>query len=439
MKNRKKDILIIGFALFAMFFGAGNVIFPPKLGLETGSQWVLGFASFTFADAGLALLTILALIRGAGSFEGIAYRMGRFSAVALSLCVFLCVGPLMAIPRTAASTFELGVAPLFHTDARVLFSVIFFLIVFALSARPSKVIDIIGKFLTPALYIALLVMILRGILNPIGPVVDTGASGVFATGIRAGYQTMDVMGAIIFNVLVASSLAKHNYQGKEAVKTAAWAGLVAVIGLTTVYGGLAYLGATASGVYDPGIEQSQLLLNIMEVIMGRSGIVLLGIVVALACLTTAIGITSAAGSYFSALTKGRIQYIPFVAGICLFSAVVSNAGIASIVAFSGPVLTVVYPAVLTLLVLSFFDHRLKNDWVPRLATWAALAASLLKVLSGYFPALSFIEKLPLDSLDFGWLLPAVVCGAIGLLFPPKRAEEQAGQPQPAGQAGPAQN
>lgn len=416
--------MVIGFALFAMFFGAGNMIFPPKLGLETGSQWVLGFASFTFADAGLALLTILALIRGTGSFEGVAHRMGRFSAVTLSLCVFLCVGPLMAIPRTAASTFELGIAPIFHTDARVLFSVAFFLVVFVLAARPSKVIDIIGKFLTPALYIALLVMILRGILHPMGPVVDTGISGVFATGIRAGYQTMDVLGAIIFNVLVASALAQHNYHGKEAMKVAIWAGLVAVIGLTTVYGGLAYLGATASGIYDPSIGQSQLLLNIMDVIMGRSGIVLLGIVVALACLTTAIGITSAAGSYFSSLTKGKIGYIPFVAGICVFSAVISNAGIDSIVAFSGPVLTVIYPAVLTLLVLSFFDHKIKSDWVPRLATWGALAASLLKVLSSYLPALSFVEKLPLDSLDFGWLLPAVLCGAIGLLIPQKQPVEQ---------------
>lgn len=425
MKNRSKDIMVIGFALFAMFFGAGNMIFPPKLGLETGSQWVLGFASFTFADAGLALLTILALIRGTGSFEHLARRAGRFPAAVLGMCVFLCVGPLMAIPRTAASTFELGVAPIFHTGARVVFSVIFFVIVFALAARPTKVIDIIGKFLTPALYIALLVMILQGILHPMGrPVETAGAAEVFATGIKAGYQTMDVFGAVIFNVLVASALAQRRYQGKEAIKTAAWAGLVAVVGLTVVYGGLAYLGSCASGLYDKSIGQSELLLGVMETIMGRSGVVLLGVVVALACLTTAVGLTSAAASYFSGLTRGKVKEVPFVALICAFSAAVSNVGIDSIVAFSAPVLTVIYPAVLTLIALSFFDEKIKNDWVIRLATLGALAASLLKALSGWVPALGFVNQLPLNSLDFGWLTPAVLCGLLGLLIPMKQTEEK---------------
>lgn len=428
MKNRSKDIMVIGFALFAMFFGAGNMIFPPKLGLETGSQWALGFASFTFADAGLALFTILALIRGTGSFEHLARRAGRVPAAFLGLCVFLCVGPLMAIPRTAASTFELGVAPIFHTDARVVFSVLFFAVVFALAARPTKVIDIIGKFLTPALYVALLVMILQGILHPMGSPVETaGAAEVFATGIKAGYQTMDVFGAVIFNVLVASALAQRRYEGKEALKTAAWAGLVAVAGLTVVYGGLAYLGACASGVYDKSIGQSQLLLSVMEAIMGRSGVVLLGIVVALACLTTAVGLTSAAASYFSGLTRGKIGEIPFAAGICVFSAAVSNAGIDSIVAFSAPVLTVIYPAVLTLIALSFFDEKIKNDWVIRLATFGALAVSLMKVLSQWIPAFSLVDRLPLSSLDFGWLAPAVLCGLLGLLIPMKKPEEKSRQ------------
>ena len=407
MKNRSKDIIVIGFALFAMFFGAGNMIFPPKLGLETGSQWALGFASFTFADAGLALLTILALIRGTGSFEHLARRAGRFPAAFLGLCVFLCVGPLMAIPRTAASTFELGVAPIFHTEGRVLFSIFFFAVAFVLAARPSKVIDIIGKFLTPALYVALLVMIFQGILHPMGrPEAAAGAAEVFATGIKAGYQTMDVFGAVIFNVLVASALAQRRYQGKEALKTAAWAGLVAVVGLTVVYGGLAYLGACASGVYDKSIGQSQLLLSVMETIMGRSGVVLLGIVVALACLTTAVGLTSAAASYFSGLTRGKVGEVPFAAAICVFSAAVSNAGIDSIVAFSAPVLTVIYPAVLTLIALSFFDEKIKNDWVVRLATLGALVASLLKALSNWVPALGFIVCRWTAWISAGWRLPS---------------------------------
>ena len=158
-KKQTMDVLVIGFALFSMFFGAGNLIFPPKLGLQTGQDWAIGFTIFTIADAGLALVAILATIRGTGELDGITRRVGRLPSMLLGISVFLCVGPLMAIPRTAASTFELGAGPVFRTDARVLFAVAFFLLVFVLSVRPSKVIDIIGKFLTPALYVSLLVLI----------------------------------------------------------------------------------------------------------------------------------------------------------------------------------------------------------------------------------------------------------------------------------------
>ncbi len=423
-KKQRLDIMVIGFALFAMFFGAGNMIFPPKLGLETGSRWAVGFASFTFADAGLALVTILAMIRGTGNLSGITQRVGRLPSMLLGVSVFLCVGPLMAVPRTAASTFELGVAPVFHTDARVIFAIVFFAVVFALSVRPSKVIDIIGKFLTPALYVALLVMIVRGIVNPVGAVMDTGATGAFATGITAGYQTMDVFGAIIFTVLITQTLSERKYEGKDRFKVVVRSGLVAVVGLTIVYGGLAYLGATASSVYDTSIGQSELLINIMSANMGRAGVVLLGIVVALACLTTAIGLTSSAASYFSDLTKNKVSYKLFVAVICVFSAVVSNFGIDTIVSFSSPILTVVYPAVLTLIALSFFDHKIKNDWVFKCATAGALVVSLLTVLSQYISGLGFINKLPMSGLGFGWILPTLVCGLIGFCIPVKKKEHE---------------
>ncbi len=422
-KKQTMDVLVIGFALFSMFFGAGNLIFPPKLGLQTGQDWAIGFTSFTIADAGLALVAILATIRGTGELDGITRRVGRLPSMLLGISVFLCVGPLMAIPRTAASTFELGVGPVFRTDARVLFAVAFFLLVFVLSVRPSKVIDIIGKFLTPALYVSLLVLIVQGLIHPVGQVADLGDTGAFATGIAAGYQTMDVFAAVIFTVLVTQTLRERQYEGKERMSIVIRSGLVAAIGLTVVYGGLAYLGATASSQYSATVGQSELLLGIVQQIMGRPGICLLGIVAALACLTTAIGLTSAAASYFSDLTKNKVSYKAFVILICVFSAVVSNFGIKTIVAFSSPILTVVYPAMLTLIALSFFDGKIKNDWVFQLSTGAALLVSLCTVLSEYIGGLSFIHRLPLSSLGLGWILPAIVCGAIGFFLPCKKRTE----------------
>lgn len=235
---------------------------------------------------------------------------------------------------------------------------------------------------------------------------------------------MDVFGAIIFTVLIAQTLSERKYEGKDRFKVVVRSGLVAVIGLTIVYGGLAYLGATASSVYDSSIGQSDLLINIMSTIMGNAGVVLLGIIVALACLTTAIGLTSSAASYFSDLTRNKVGYKAFVVIICVFSAVVSNFGIDTIVSFSSPILTVVYPAVLTLIALSFFDRKIKNDWVFKFATAGAFIVSLITVLSKYVGGLGFINKLPLSGLGFGWILPTLICALIGFCIPAKKKQPE---------------
>lgn len=422
MKTQRKDIIVIGFALFAMFFGAGNMIFPPYLGLETGSQWGTGFLSFTFADAGLALLTILAMVCGAGSLEGMTHRLGKWSGILLSTSIFLCVGPLMAIPRTAASTYELGFEPVFH-GGNIFFSILFFAVVFILTIRPSAVVDIIGKFLTPALFIALLVMIGKGIITPVGDVLATGAQDVFAKGIKAGYQTMDVFGAIIFTVLVTGTLDKSDYSNKKRIGIVIRAGIVAAVGLSIVYGGLAYLGASATSLYDTSVTQTQLLVGIVKHLMGSSGIILLGITVALACLTTAIGLTSAAAAFFSEMTHGKVPYGAFIGIICAFSCVVSNFGINTIIAFSTPILSVVYPATLTLVFLSFFDKKIKNDNVYRFATVGALIMSVLAVLDSYGVKIAFLKLLPMDKFGFGWVVPTILCGVIGFMIKPGGKKE----------------
>lgn len=245
MKKQRKDIWVIGFALFSMFFGAGNMIFPPYLGLETGTDWVTGFLSFTFADAGLALVAIVALVFGSGSLEGMLRPLGKVPSVLLSIACYLCIGPLLAIPRTAASTFELAIAPSFSFGP-VPFSFLFFILVFAFTIRPNRVVDILGKILTPALYLSLLILIIRGIATPIGPIAETGFDGAFLSGLMVGYQTMDVIASVVFIILITNTLENRGYAGKEKVKITILSGVVATIGMMVVYGGLTYLGATAT-------------------------------------------------------------------------------------------------------------------------------------------------------------------------------------------------
>lgn len=205
MKKHLQDSLVIGFALFSMFFGAGNVIFPPYLGLESGPEWLAGFFSYFMADIGLALLAMFAILRQ-GSPDGITARIGRIPSTALMCAIVLCIGPMLAIPRTAATTYETSLAPLVSGFSPALFSILFFLLILLLCVRETAVVDIVGKILTPALLIGLLILIVVGVVNPIGPVGEQPlVENVAATGVEAGYQTMDVLAAIVFGYIILKS------------------------------------------------------------------------------------------------------------------------------------------------------------------------------------------------------------------------------------------
>lgn len=409
-----KDAFIIGFALFSMFFGAGNVIFPPYLGMGTGSQWGLGFLCYYIADIGLALLALFSMFRRGGSAP-IIRPIGKVASTLLMCAIVLCIGPMLAIPRTAATTFEMSIAPLVEGVSSVLFSVIFFSLILLFSIRQSAVVDLVGKVLTPLLLIGLLILIIKGMLSPLGPVdAPPQVSEVAATGIKAGYQTMDVLATMLFGVLILNTVASKGYTDpKEKRKVATGAGLLSGALLLVIYGGLTYLGATVSSFYDLSISRSELILAIVSNLLGQKGTVLFAIVVALACVTTAVGLVSSCSSYFAQLFQGRISYSALVVIICVFSAVVSNVGLDQLVSIAAPVLDIVYPPALVLILLSYLKPLPAP--VYHWATGGALLVSLLGAISAYTPLhLAFLDHLPLASLGFGWVIPTAVFALLGL-------------------------
>lgn len=422
--NKNKDILIIGFALFSMFFGAGNLIFPPFIGLTSGSSWLISFLGFVIADVGIILLSINAVLK-AGSFQNVVQRVGKRFGVGLEVIMMLCLGPILVIPRTAATTFEMSIMPIFEGFNPVVFSIIFFLLTFILTVKPTKVMDIIGTFLTPALLIALAFLIGKGIMSPIGELnTNINSDNLFVNGITQGYQTMDALGIGGVTALIITSLVGKGYKDKnENRKLAMKASTIAGIGLVVVYGGLAYLGATASNMYDGSISQTTLLVNITRTLLGNTGIILLGIIVALACLTTSIGLTSVTAKYFEDVTNKKLKYIHIVAFICIFSAAASNLGVEKIIAIAVPILTVIYPVSILLVLVATFDGRLKNDKVVKGATYATLAISILTVVDSLGISIGFVHKLPLASLGFNWIVPAILGGLIGLILSKKENNE----------------
>ena len=422
MNKTNKDVIVVGFALFAMFFGAGNLIFPPFLGVTSGQEWLIGFGAFILADVGLSLLAIIAAAKCKGDVNLILGRPGKKFAIILGSAIMICLGPLLAIPRTAATTFEMGVAPIFSNFNPVLFSVIFFIITFILTIKPSKVIDIIGQFLTPALLIALSFLIIKGILNPIGDINPTSlVENVFAEGIKQGYQTMDPLGAVALSSVIIISLGNKGYKDEnQKIKLTVKAGLVAALGLALVYGGLTYLGATVSKVYGIDVVQTSLIVNITASLLGNPGKVILSIIVTLACLTTAVGLTSATGQFFDKITNGRLKYEVVVTVVCIFSAIVSNFGVSTIIQFSAPVLDMIYPTTIVLVIMTLFGNKIKNNNAFKGATYMALFISMLTVINNLTQgAIPFVTKLPLASLGFNWVLPVLIAGIIGNFIPSK--------------------
>ena len=421
---RMKDLFIIGFALFAMFFGAGNLIFPPYLGLLSGHQWWIGFLGFTITDAGLGLLAIIALSKYDGNLNVLASRINKTFSIIISTAIILCIGPFLATPRTAATTYEIAILPIFgESFNRYLFSVIFFVIACLLSIRPSKVVDIVGKFLTPSLLICMTILIIKGIVSPIGEIADTTMiDNVLKKGITDGYQTMDAIAGCMFALVVINAVKTRNYSSKSLeIKATVMSSVIAVIFLALIYGGLLYLGAQTSGlgIYNQDTDSTLLLVDVTNRVLGGVGVYILGIITALACLTTAIGLISATGNFFNDLTFNKISYERVVVICSIVSCLISMLGVTQIIKISAPILEIIYPCAMTIVILGLFNEKIKDDLVFKVPSIVSLIFGFLFVLQGKNLLGGFgdiLTKLPLTEFGLGWVVPMLLSLVIAMII-----------------------
>ena len=414
--KQKKDIIIVGFALFSVFFGASNLIFPPFIGVTSGSEWLTSFLGFVLGDVGIILLSIYAIAK-CGDYQSIVGRAGKNFGLSLEIMMMLCLGPILAIPRTAATTFELSITPLIPGVNSVFFSIIFFALTLILTIRPTKVMDIIGKFLTPVLLICLAFLIGKGMISPLGTLNNEIESNeLFVTGLTQGYQTMDALGVGGITAFIIASFKGKGYTSQEErIKLTINATILACCGLALIYGGLTYLGATVSNQFDASVSQTALLVAITHQLMGQSGTIILGIIVAFACLTTAIGLTSVTSKYFEDVTNKKLKYEYVAIFICVFSAIASNVGVDTIISLSVPVLTIIYPVSVALIILSLFKNFFTSKLPYILAGYTTLVLSILTALQ-----LPIMNQLPLAKLGFNWLLPALIVALVGQMMGAKQ-------------------
>ncbi|MDU3723359.1 MAG: branched-chain amino acid transport system II carrier protein [Clostridium celatum] len=411
MKNKTKDSIVVGFALFSMFFGAGNLIFPPSLGNKLGDQYILGIIGFILTGVGLPLLAILACSKENGTFEGITNKIGTKFTLILTTVLFFAIGPLLAIPRTAATTFEITITPFFPNWSPLIVMAVYFLINLFFVLKRSSIIDTIGKFLTPALIVILTIVIVKGVISPIGEIASTGATSVLSTSLLEGYQTMDALAALLFAGVITSSILQKGYKGKEINSVLLKSSFVAVIGLAFVYGGLTFIGAHTVKLVDPSISNTALLVFIADKILGRFGVALIGAAIGLACLTTSIGLLTAGSTFFEKVTNGKLSYKFNAIVISIMSYLIACQGVDKIVSLSVPILNVLYPVAITIIFTTLFNRCLTNIIAVRLAVYTSLVFGVLFAFFG--SALSFI---PLSSVGFGWVIPTIIALAVGYLF-----------------------
>lgn len=411
MKNKMRDSIVVGFALFSMFFGAGNLIFPPSLGNKLGDQYLLGIIGFIVTGVGLPLLAILACSKGNGTFESITNKIGNKFTLILTTVLFFAIGPLLAIPRTVATTFEISIQPLFPTWSPIIVMAIYFIINLFFVLKRSSIIDTIGKFLTPALIVILTIIIVKGIVSPIGEISSTDANNILSMSLLEGYQTMDALGALLFAGVISSSIIQKGYKGKEANSILLKASLIAVIGLAFVYGGLTFIGAHTVNLVDSNISNTALLVFIARKILGTFGVALIGAAIGLACLTTSIGLLTAGSTFFEKVTNGKLSYKFNAIVISIMSYIIACQGVDNIVKLSVPILNVLYPVAITIIFVTLINKFLTNIIAIKIAVYASLVCGLL--FSFFGDSLSFM---PLASVGFGWVIPTLIALIIGLFI-----------------------
>ncbi len=421
MQQSSRDVLVVGVALFAMFFGAGNLIFPPYMGLMAGVDWRWALAGFLITGIGMPLLGIMAAARAGGTVEHMGGRVSSWFGRLLSIVIILAIGPLLAIPRTCATAFELGIRPTWPEFPVWFFSILFFGITLWFALNRSSVVDKIGKYLTPFLVLTLTWIILKGIMTPLGSIAEMDLAGPTGRGFREGYQTMDALASLVFAQIVIGALIFKGYnQVSEQVKMTSMAGGIAALGLGLVYGGLMYLGATASSIFDLSVERTDLLIAIARELMGESGKFALGLAVSLACLTTAIGLTATVADYFSKLSDNRLDYRWIAVATVVFSGVFATVGVTTIVNVAYPLLVLVYPVAIALIILTLMGRSVNRRPIYAGSVTGALLTSIPEALEiagmPMAPVLAIIARIPFAEAGFAWILPAMAGALVGLLL-----------------------
>ncbi|SUH48923.1 branched-chain amino acid ABC transporter [Salmonella enterica subsp. enterica] len=311
---KSRDIIALGFMTFALFVGAGNIIFPPMVGLQAGEHVWTAAIGFLITAVGLPVLTVVALAKVGGGVDSLSTPIGKVAGLLLATVCYLAVGPLFATPRTATVSFEVGIAPLTGDSAMplLIYSVVYFAIVILVSLYPGKLLDTVGNFLAPLKIIALVILSVAAIVWPAGPIsnaLDAYQNAAFSNGFVNGYLTMDTLGAMVFGIVIVNAARSRGVtEARLLTRYTVWAGLMAGVGLTLLYLALFRLGSDSATLVDQSANGAAILHAYVQHTFGGAGSFLLAALIFIACLVTAVGLTCACAEFFRAVYSAVLPH-----------------------------------------------------------------------------------------------------------------------------------
>lgn len=420
----------VGFMLFALFLGAGNIIFPPLLGQQAGENFWIAIIAFLITGVGLPLLGVITVAKSGGELEDMAGKISPAFGIFFTAVVYLTIGPLFALPRTGTVSYELGVKPYLseatasHAWPLAVFTVIFFLITTFFALNPSKLIDRVGKILTPLLLVVIAALAIKSIVTPMdgsGPSTGEYVSNAFGEGFKQGYLTMDFLAALIFGIVIIQALKGKNVTEKSTVvKTTIFAAFVAAIGLALVYLSLGYIGSSSFKTIGASEDGAQIITEAAYVLYGQFGNILLTAVIVLACLTTSIGLLTAASEYFHKVIPA-LSYKKWVWVFAIFTTFIANIGLQQLITFSLPVLFFIYPPAIILMLLTLASKWFGDSKYVYL--FGMLFTAIWSLYDGLVAANiepkwyeAIVSATPLYEMGLGWLLPGIIGAVLGYII-----------------------
>lgn len=427
-KRPAVTIVVAALMLFSMFFGAGNLIFPPMVGVSSGTNFWPAVLGFLAAGVLLPVLAVVAVSLSGRSVRDLGAHGGAWFGVVFSAMAYLAIGAFYALPRTGAVSMETAITPLLGwegTAANGIFNAVFFLIALALSWKPNSIMDTLGKFLTPALVALLaLLIILATTANPRNPGVPTEdySSSPMVTGLFEGYNTMDAIAGLAFSIVIVGSLRSKGFKStKSLMGGTITAALVAGGLLAAIYLGLAWLAQTLPNGQD--YESGAVLLaDSANMTMGTVGQAVFSAIVLLACMTTAVGLITACSAFFEMLvpkTTYRFWAVVFTA----LSILLAFQGLDTVLSVAVPFITFLYPPAITLIFITLLQPLVKKAvtfyWGYRLSLWVSVLWSALTVIAdlGWASALEPMLNLsPGQALSLGWVVPTAIAFVVGAVI-----------------------